>query len=172
MNLDDIPTGSLCVVDTNVLIYAEQGISVQAQRLLERCAKGELSVTLPQSVWQELTHKLMLAEAMMKGVVSGSGLAAKLAAKHDAVSKLSIYQASVLALMLLCVGFDPCTRAVLTDTVFSVQSRYGLLTNDAMVVAVALRLNADALVSSDRAFERVQEIRLHAPNDLRLGRLQ
>ena len=25
MNLDDIPAGSLCVIDTNVLVYAEQG---------------------------------------------------------------------------------------------------------------------------------------------------
>ena len=33
VNPDDIPAGSLCVVDTNVLIYAEQGISAQEQRL-------------------------------------------------------------------------------------------------------------------------------------------
>ena len=65
MNLDDIPSGSLCVIDTNVLLYAEQGVSDQAQRLLRRCSMGELIGTLPQTVWQELTHKLMLAEAMM-----------------------------------------------------------------------------------------------------------
>ena len=63
MNLDDIPNGSLCVIDTNVLLYAEQGVSDQAQRLLRRCSMGELIGTLPQTVWQELTHKLMLAEA-------------------------------------------------------------------------------------------------------------
>lgn len=51
MNLDDIRSGSLCVVDTNVLLYAEQGVSAQAQRLIERCAKGELSITLAQTVW-------------------------------------------------------------------------------------------------------------------------
>ena len=67
MNLDDIPGGSLCVVDTNVLLYAEQGVSSQAQRLIRRCASGELKGVLPQTVWQELTHKLMLAEAMMRG---------------------------------------------------------------------------------------------------------
>jgi type II secretory ATPase GspE/PulE/Tfp pilus assembly ATPase PilB-like protein len=39
MNLDDIPGGSLCVLDTNVLLYAEQGVSLQAQRLVRRiCA--------------------------------------------------------------------------------------------------------------------------------------
>jgi predicted nucleic acid-binding protein len=172
MNLDEIPGGSLCVIDTNVLIYAEQGISAQAQRLLARCAKGELSITLPQTVWHEFTHKLMLAEAMMRGTVTGSRLAAKLAAKPDVVRKLSIYQSKVRALVDLGVGFEPCTRADLTESVFSLQGRYGLLTNDAMVLAVALRLKADALVSSDKAFLPVAEIAVHAPSDIRLGALQ
>ena len=58
MNLDDIPTGSLCVIDTNVLVYAEQGVSDQAQRFLQkRCrlltndtvvlAAATISKTLP-----------------------------------------------------------------------------------------------------------------------------
>lgn len=168
MNLDDIPGGSLCVVDTNVLLYAEQGVSTQAQRLIERCAKGELSITLPQTVWHEFTHKLMLAEALMKGLVSGSGMAAKLAAKPEAVRKLSIYQTKVCALTDLGVGFEPCTHADLTDSVFKLQQRYGLLTNDATVLAVTLRLKADVLASSDQAFQDVREIKLHAPTDLRL----
>lgn len=50
MSLDDIPGGSLCVIDTNVLLYAEKGVSGQAQRLLRRCSKGELIGTLPQNV--------------------------------------------------------------------------------------------------------------------------
>lgn len=169
MNLDDIPGGSLCVVDTNVLLYAEQGVSAQAQRLIERCAKGELSINLPQTVWHEFTHKLMLAEALTKGLVAGSGLAAKLAAKPDAVRKLSIYQAKVRALTELGVGFETCTHADLTDSAFKLQQRYGLLTNDATILAVALRMNADVLASSDQAFREVREIKLHAPTDLRLG---
>ena len=37
VNPDDILNGSLCVLDTNVLLYAEQGLSAQSQRLLRRC---------------------------------------------------------------------------------------------------------------------------------------
>jgi predicted nucleic acid-binding protein len=58
MNLDDIPAGSLCVIDTNVLLYAEQGASLQAQRLLRRIERQDVLGVLPQPVWQELTHKL------------------------------------------------------------------------------------------------------------------
>ena len=71
MNLDDIPRGSLCVLDTNVLIYAEQGASLQAQRLLRRIEEPEITGVLPQPVWQETIHRLMVTEAIMLGHIRG-----------------------------------------------------------------------------------------------------
>ena len=168
MNLDDIPVGSLCVVDTNVLIYAEQGVSPQAQRFIRRCASGELKVVLPQTVWQELAHKLMLAEAMMRGLISGGNPAARLAAKPDAIRGLSLYRAKVKSLVDLSFGFEPCQLSDLTERAFALQEQYGLLTNDAVVLAVALRLKADALVSSDKSFRGVTELDVYYPTDLRL----
>jgi Predicted nucleic acid-binding protein, contains PIN domain len=168
VNLDDIPNGSLCVIDTNVLLYAEQGVSDQAQRLIRRCAKGDLVGTLPQTVWQEVTHKLMLAEAIMKGLVSGGNPAARLASKPEAVRGLSLYRAKVQALVDLGLGFEACTLDDLIKTAFKLQEKYGLLTNDAVVLAVAIRLKADVLVSSDKAFHPVTELLIHYPTDLRL----
>lgn len=168
VNLDDIPSGSLCVVDTNILIYAEEGVSNQAQRLLRRCARGELFGVLPQTVWQEVTHKLMLAEAMMKGLISGGNPAAKLSSKPEAIKGLSIYRAKVQALVDLGLGFEACTLKDLTKTAFGLQEKYGLLTNDAVVLAVAIRLKTDALVSGDKAFYGVKEVAVHAPTDLRM----
>lgn len=168
MNLDDIPTGSLCVVDTNVMIYAEQGVSAQAQRFIRRCASGELKAVLPQIVWQELSHKLMLAEAMTRGLTSGENPAARLAAKPDAIRNLSLYRAKVKALVDLGFGFEPCQLGDLTERGFALQDQYGLLTNDAVVCAVALRLKADALVSNDKSFRGVTELEIYYPTDLRL----
>lgn len=168
LTLDDIPGGSLCVIDSNILIYAEEGISRQAQRLIRRCADGELSGVLPQTVWQEVTHKLMLAEAMTTGVVSGRNAAARLSAKPEAIKRLSVYRAKVRALVDLGLGFESCTLKDLTKTAFGLQEKYGLLTNDAVVLAVAIRLKADALVSGDKAFHGVTEMPVHAPADLKL----
>ncbi|MGH8528138.1 MAG: type II toxin-antitoxin system VapC family toxin [Gammaproteobacteria bacterium] len=168
MNLDDIPSGSLCVIDTNILLYAEQGVSDQSQRLIRRCARGDLIGTLPQTVWQEVTHKLMLAEAMTKGLVSGGNPAARLAAKPEAVRGLSLYRAKVQALVDLGFKFEPCTLDDLVKAAFKLQEKYALLTNDAVVLAVAIRLTADALVSGDKAFRPVTEIAVHSPTDLRM----
>ncbi len=87
MNLDDIPAGSLCVIDTNVLLYAEQGASLQAQRLLRRIERQDVLGVLPQPVWQELTHKLMLAEAFMLGQITGGNPARQLSSKPDVVKR-------------------------------------------------------------------------------------
>ena len=168
MGLDDIPAGSLCVVDTNVLLYAEHGASLEAQRLVRRCADGELKVVLPRPVWQELAHKLMLAEAMMRGLVATGKPAARLASKPDAVRGLGLYREKVKALLDLGFGFEPCRLSDLVERGFAMQQRYGLLTNDAVVLAVALRLGADALVSADKAFSRIGEVAVYAPGDLRL----
>ena len=50
MNLDDIASGSLCVVDTNVLNYAEQRAPLQAERLMRRIEEQDVTGVLPQRV--------------------------------------------------------------------------------------------------------------------------
>lgn len=168
MSLDNIPTGNLCVIDTNVLLYAQQEMSDQAQRLLRRCSKGEISGVLPQTVWQELTHKLMLTEAAMKHGVSGSNPAARLAYKPEVVRTLGLYQTKVRALMDLGLRFEICTQDDLLQSAFALQRRYGLLTNDSVILAVAIRLEADCIASSDKGFQSVEEIAVFAPSDLRI----
>ena len=168
MNLDEIPAGSLCIIDTNVLLYAEQGKSEQAQRLLRRCSVDELTGVLPQTVWQELTHKLMLAEAAMKHGISGRNPAARLADRPEIVRGLSLYQTKLRALLDLGLRFEPCVKIDLIISAFDLQTRYGLLTNDAVVLAVAIRLKADCLVSSNKGFQPVNEVPVFAPDDLRI----
>lgn len=168
MNLDDIPAGSLCVVDTNVLLYAEQGASLQAQRLLRRIERQDVLGVLPQPVWQELTHKLMLAEAFMLGQITGGNPARQLSSKPDVVKRLSLYRDKIKALATLGLAFEPCTKADLLDKAFDLQDRYGLLTNDSVILAIAMRLDADALVSADVRFQASKDIRVYAPSDIRL----
>lgn len=166
MNLDDIQSGSLCVIDTNILLYAEQGLSAQAKRLLRRCSTGELIGILPQTVWQELTHRLMLAEAMMLGKIAGPNPARQLAQKPDVVRSLSIYKEKIAALQDLGLGFETCTRKDLLEDALALQETYGLLTNDSVVLATALRLKAEVLVSSDVAFQRITAPMVAWPSDL------
>jgi predicted nucleic acid-binding protein len=166
MNLDDIQNGSLCVVDTNVLLYAEQGLSQQAQRLIRRCSTGDLIGVLPQTVWQELTHKLMLAEALMMERVSGPNAARKLSRQPDIVNRPGLYKDKILALLNMGLGFEACMKEDLLVNAFRYQEQYGLLTNDSVIVAIAVRLRADVLVTEDAAFQKISEIPVAMPSDI------
>ena len=169
MNLDDISSGSLCVVDTNILLYAEQGLSSQAQRLLRRIERREVIGVAPQPVWQELAHKLMLAEAMMLGQITGGNPARQLSGKPEVIKHLTIYRDKVAALVTLGLGFEACTRIDLIDKALSLQERYGLMTNDSVIAAMAIRLEADALVSADTRFKVVEDLNVYAPSDLKMA---
>jgi predicted nucleic acid-binding protein len=168
MNLDDISNGSLCVIDTNILLYSEQGVSSQAQRLIRRCSTGELIGALPQTVWQELTHKLMLSEAMMLEKISGPNPARKLAKQPNVVKTLELFRAKVLALLDLGLKFEPCTREDFFKNALNLQSKYGLLTNDSVLLATAIRLQADVMATADTAFQKVSELTIAMPSDLTL----
>jgi len=166
--IDDISSGSLCVLDTNILLYAEQGMSQQAQKLVRRCATGDLIGVLPQTVWQELAHRLMLLEAMMLGKISGPNPARKLGGQPQLVKELGLYREKVRALVHLGLGFEPCTRDDLLESAFQFQEKYGLLTNDSVILATAVRLEADVLVTGDAAFEKTAELSVAMPSDVRL----
>jgi predicted nucleic acid-binding protein len=166
MNLDDIQNGSLCVVDTNVLLYAEQGLSQQAQRLIRRCSTGDLICILPQTVWQELTHKFMLAEALMMERISGPNAGRRLSRQPEIVKRLGLYKDKIMALVNMGLGFEPCTKEDLLANAFLYQEKYGLLTNDSVIAAIAVRLRADVIVTADTAFQKIAEIPVAMPSDI------
>jgi predicted nucleic acid-binding protein len=168
MNLDDIPRGSHCVLDTNILIYAEQRASRQAERLMRRIEEQDVTGVLPQPVWQETIHRLMIIEAIMLGHIRGPNPARQLAEKPDVVKKLTMYRDKVGALITLGLGFEPCQENDLMDKAFEIQERDGLLTNDSLIAAIALRIKADLLVSADTRFQTIKEIQVYAPSDVKL----
>jgi predicted nucleic acid-binding protein len=168
MNPDDIPGGSHCVLDSNILIYAEDVASLQVQRLLRRIEEQDLTAVLPQPVWQETMHLLMIKEAIMLGHVRGPNPARQLAGKPDVVRRLVMYRDKIRALVTLGLGFESCHEADLMSTALAIQERYGLLTNDSLIAAIAIRIRADAVVSADTRFRAIKELKVYAPSDLTL----
>jgi predicted nucleic acid-binding protein len=163
---DRIPAGSLCVIDTNILIYAEQGASRQSVDLLRRVESLEIKAVLPQPVWQETMHRLMIAEAFMLGKIRGSNPAKQLANQPEVIRSLSIYRDKIMALIAMGFGFEPCVEADLLEHAMQLQERHGLLTNDSLIAAITLRIGADALVSADAKFKGIDGLVLYSPNDI------
>jgi predicted nucleic acid-binding protein len=84
------------------------------------------------------------------------------------VKKLTIYRDKVRALMTLGLRFEPCHESDLLAKALELQERYGLLTNDSLIAAIALRMEADVLASPDTRFQAIKELRTYAPSDVKL----
>ncbi len=161
----DIADGSRCVLDANVLIYAEEGHSKQATALLARCAEGAVSGILPFAALLEVCHKLMLIEARAGNRISGSNPARKLSAQPEVVKGLHAYRAKVDALLEMGIRVEEHRVADYTRCL-ELQSAYGLLTIDSVILATALRIRADHLVTTDSGFEGIDELSVVIVDDV------
>lgn len=150
-----IAAGSVCVLDTNVLLQAHQRASASAVHLLHRCAAADIIGILPSTVWEELGHRLMVMEAMATGRIAGPNPARRLAEHPEIVRQLGAYRESLVELAAMGLRFEPVTREDVLVGAVRLQKRCGLLTNDSIIASCAQRLAVDYLVSADRGFATV-----------------
>jgi hypothetical protein len=68
--LPNLPRGADVFLDANVFIYTFGGHSNDCRDLLRRCASEEVFGITTLDVINEVTHRLMLTEAVAKGVIT------------------------------------------------------------------------------------------------------
>lgn len=65
----NLPAGAHLFLDANIFIYAFLGHSSQCRNLLGRCASEQVFGITSFEVVNEVTHRLMVAEALGTGVI-------------------------------------------------------------------------------------------------------
>ena len=165
MNLLQIPQQQPIIIDTNIFVYAAQRDSKQCVKLLEKCATDEMFGILPTHILAELTHVLMLAEARDIGLIKGSNPAKQLAENPSKIKALNRYEVLIRDLLSIGLKLESLQREDFL-TAMSLQRQYGLLTNDALFLAVAIRLRVTVMATADKIFENIPGILVYSPNDL------
>ena len=165
MNLNDIRDDETVVVDANILLYAIQKESQQCKRLLLRCADGDLTCIVPMHILAEVMHVLIISEARDNGWITGGNPAKQLASKPELIKRLIRYE--TLMRDLLAVGFqlEPLMKEDFISAM-TIQKQFGLLTNDALFVAVGQRFRTKAIVSADKVFSEVLGVMVYMPDDM------
>ncbi|MBI3962637.1 MAG: PIN domain-containing protein [Deinococcus sp.] len=165
MRLDQIPSGSTLFVDSSIFIYHFTGASADCRSFLERCERGNVRGVTSVIVLAEVAHRLMMIEALARGLVPPGNLARKLREKPKIVRQLHLYQEQVEQIPLM--GFQVLSLE-LGSLIRSAElrRRYGLLTHDALVATAALEAGLTAIASADQDFERLPDVRLFCPADL------
>jgi len=162
--LPDLPTGARVCIDANIFVYALTGSSRQCLDLLQRCGRAEVAAIALFATLNESTHRLMLAEALARGIITRES-AASLRRRPADVADLSLYWEQTQILLDLGILLLPLHREILIDAQ-ELRRAYGLLTNDSVLLAAMRTTGVVALATADRDFERIAGLHLFRPDDL------
>lgn len=165
MNIGQINRGDSVVIDANIIIYAIQKESKQCKDLLLRCAEEEINGIMPVHILAEVMHILMISEARDNGWISGSNPAKQLSEKPDRIRQLLRYENLMKDLMSVNLKIISLEQEDFL-TAMRIQRESGLLTNDALLVAVAERLRVESIASADKRFGLISGKILYSPDDI------
>ncbi len=162
--LANLPAGANVFLDANVFIYSFGGQSNECRELLRRCATEEVFGITTLEVINEVTHRLMLAEAVAKGIITRQNAAA-LKGKWRDVAMLGDYwtlTARIFGLNILIVAADE-SRLHRAQTV---RSSHGLLTTDSLILATMNEYGIDCPASRDGDFDHISSLTIYKPTDI------
>jgi predicted nucleic acid-binding protein len=162
--IEDLPAGTRLFLDTNIFVYAFLGHSKQSLDLLGRCATEQVLGITSLDVVNEVTHRMMLAEALGKGVIKRDSVR-DLRGKWREVAKLTEYWMQTSAIFGLNILVLPTDEARLRRAQ-TIRTRHGLLTNDSLIVAVMEEFEIQSLATRDNDFDHISELTVYKPTDI------
>jgi predicted nucleic acid-binding protein len=165
MTFDAIPAGTAIFVDANCLVYAvsaDPRYKATCERLLERIDNQEIQGFTSAHVLSEMAHRVMTLEAASRLNRSLTGLANWLRRHPAEVQHLSRHRQAIdevanCKIEVLAVDGADVSRAA------DLCIQFGLLSSDALIVAIMSRYGLTQLASLDTDFDRVPGITRYAP---------
>lgn len=166
LKISEISRGSTIFVDATIFVYHFTGLSHQCRGFLERCERGEIAGVTSTSVLAETAHRLMMIEAVARGLVEPGNVASKLRSKRAIVRKLNVYQEQLDRIPLMGIAVKGVDVPAFDRSRYG-RATYGLLTNDSLVLASAENAEVEGIATADRDFTRVRELEVFTPTDLK-----
>lgn len=162
--LPTMPLGIDVFLDANIMIYGVNSQSMECRALLERCAREDVVGITSVEVINEVTHRLMLGEALAKGFIARAQVNL-LRRRVGTISQLTEYWrqvSGILQMNLLVLDLDVSRlhRAA------ALRGAHGLMTNDSMVLAALDEYGVECLATADGDFDHVPAITVYKPTDL------
>lgn len=160
MTFDDIPAGAPIFIDANCLIYAatsDPTYGSACQRLLEQIENKHLLGYTSAHVLGDFSHRLMTIEAALSRARPMTGIANWLRRHPAEIQLLTRYRLALddllgIPLTILPVAATHVSRAA------DFCRRHGLLTNDALILAIMRDHGLHNLASNDTDFDRIPGI--------------
>jgi predicted nucleic acid-binding protein len=165
MTFVDLPGGAAVFLDANTIIYHFSNhprYGPPCTELLERIARQELAGYTATAVLGEVAHRLMTLEAMARFGWPGTGIANRLRRHPAEVQQLTRFRQAIDEVPLFGIQLLTIPPSLLSVAAGLCQ-QFGLLINDALIVAVMRANGLTHLASGDADFDRVPGLTRYAP---------
>jgi predicted nucleic acid-binding protein len=165
MIFTDLPAGEAVFVDANTLVYhfaPDPVLGTPCSDLLIRILRQELAGYTSTHVISEMAHRLMTLEAMKAHGWPVPGIAQRLRKNPAVVQNLTAFRQAIQEIPTFGIRLFTIA-SVLLDAGAAISQSTGLLTNDALVVAVMQANGLTNLASHDADFDRVPGLKRYAP---------
>jgi predicted nucleic acid-binding protein len=165
MTFADLVAGDALFVDANILTYHFQPHPVwgaACSDLLRRIENRELAGFTSTHTLSEVSHRLMTIEASVQFGWPFAGIANRLRAHPAEVQKLTAFRQAIDRILqsnLQVLAVAPPLVAMAT----ALSQQVGLLSNDALILAVMQANGLTRLASSDHDFDRVPWLTRYEP---------
>jgi predicted nucleic acid-binding protein len=160
----DFEDGVIVFLDANILAYAvveEKDFTAPCQDLLRRVETGRISAWSASFAVADALHKVMLAEARLR-LPDEVNVGRYLQRHPETVRSLVFARAAAAQFAQLPLQLLPLGAHSLVDAM-DVSRQHGLLTNDALIVALMERHGLVHLATNDDDFDRVPGITVWKP---------
>lgn len=161
----DLPAGAHCFVDANIFYYHHvetPPFSDACSDFIARIESGVLTASASPHVLAETVHKIMLAEAAQRFGLGRAGLVRWLQEHRARLRELGVFRAAAEELHRLPLSLLPLDGPLLVAAATVSQQR-GLLTNDALVVALMQQHHLSHLATNDDDFDGLPGIVVWKP---------
>ena len=140
-------------------------MSRECRDLLERCGRRELDAFTGTHVLLEVAHRLMMIEAVDKGLVTPGNVPSKLRRRPELASQLNDHSEAIRTIMNTGIEILQVDADIL-ELSANLRSQTGFLVNDSVSLAMMRRHGIPAIATNDRDFQRVDWLEVHLPTDL------
>jgi len=165
MNFTDIAPGETIFLDANTFIYhylPDPSFGHACTALLGRAQASQVAAVSTTHLLSEVAHRLMTLEAEQMFSWPRASIGKKLRQHPHLFNQLNLYGRAIAEIIRSKVNIlriDPMWIQRATQ----LSDAYGLLSNDALIVAAMEAHGITAIASNDSDFDRVPTLRRYAP---------
>lgn len=165
MRFDALRNGDRVFIDANIFIYNFGAQSTECKDVLLKCAKGELLGTTSTFILAEVLHRLMVAEALEKELVTEKNPVKKLRDNPEIIKKLSTYIHNIEQISTMNIEIVQLTHDCIKKSA-EIRLSEGILTNDSLVAATMREIGVSNLLTNDNDFDHIEWLHIYNPSDV------